>query len=120
MLPVGSLLLLALLCLRCEQPASQDGRPNVLLINVDDLGYGDVGAYGATMVKTPNMDRLAAKGIRFTDFHTASAVCSPSRYALLTGTYPARVDFYGAMFLRAPLRVDTAAMTVAKVMKNAG
>jgi arylsulfatase A-like enzyme len=110
------------LCFQCQQPSqvSQDALPNVLLINVDDLGYGDVGAYGATLVKTPNIDKLASEGVRFTDFHTASAVCSPSRYALITGTYPARVDFYGAMFLREPLRVDTAKMTIAKVMKKAG
>jgi arylsulfatase A-like enzyme len=108
--------------LQCQQPSesSEDKRPNVLLINVDDLGYGDTGAYGATMVKTPNMDRLADEGMRFIDFHSASAVCSPSRYALITGTYPAREDFYGAMFLREPLRVDTTQMTIAKVMKQAG
>ncbi len=116
------LLLLAGLCLQCSQPAtsSEEQLPNVLLINIDDLGYGDVGAYGATMVKTPNMDRLANEGTRFTDFHSASAVCSPSRYALITGTYPARVGLYGPMFLREPLRVDTAQMTIAKVMKKAG
>ena len=116
------LLLLTVLVLQCNQstPSAKDERPNVLLINVDDLGYGDLGAYGATMVKTPNIDRLANEGIRFTDFHTASAVCSPSRYALITGTYPARVGLYGAMFLREPLHVDTTKMTIAKVMKEAG
>ncbi|WP_340110703.1 sulfatase family protein [Maribellus mangrovi] len=102
-----------------EQGFAQES-PNVVLINVDDLGYGDVGCYGATMVKTPNMDKLAEQGIRFTDFHSASAVCSPSRYALITGTYPARVDLFGAMFLREPLVVDTDQMTIAKVMKEAG
>lgn len=116
------LFLLVAVCLQCKpsSTASENQKPNVLLINVDDLGYGDVGAYGAEMVKTPNMDRLAEEGTKFTDFHTASAVCSPSRYALITGTYPARDDFYGAMFLRAPLRIDTAQMTIAKVMKAAG
>lgn len=119
---IACLFLLAALCLQCQKPStiSDEEMPNVILINVDDLGYGDVGAYGATMVKTPNMDRLAREGMRFTDFHTASAVCSPSRYALLTGTYPARDNFYGAMFLRAPLRVDTTQVTIAKVMKSAG
>ncbi len=119
-LPV--LMLLAGVCLQCRQPAAtaESERPNVILINADDLGYGDVGAYGATMVRTPNMDRLAEEGMRFTDFHSASAVCSPSRYALITGTYPARVDLYGAIFLREPLKVDTAQMTIARVMKQAG
>ena len=116
------LLLAALILTQCDRPAAKSDteRPNVLLINVDDLGYGDVGAYGATMVDTPNMDRLAEEGTRFTDFHSASAVCSPSRYALLTGTYPARENFYGAMFLREPLRVDTSKVTIADVMKEAG
>jgi arylsulfatase A-like enzyme len=99
---------------------SNSEKPNVVLINADDLGYGDIGAYGATMVQTPNMDRLAEEGTRFTDFHSASAVCSPSRYALLTGTHPVREDFYGAMFLREPLRIDTSTVTIANVMKEAG
>ena len=64
--------------------------PNIVLIFADDLGYGDVGCYGATKVQTPNIDRLAAEGRRFTDGHSASAVCTPSRYALLTGEYPLR------------------------------
>lgn len=61
--------------------------PNIILILADDLGYGDVGCYGATKIKTPNIDRLAANGMRFTDAHTPSAVCSPTRYGLLTGRY---------------------------------
>ena len=65
-------------------------RPNIILIFADDLGYGDVGCYGATKLKTPNIDQLAAEGRRFTDAHTASAVCTPSRYGLLTGEYPFR------------------------------
>lgn len=95
-------------------------KPNVIIINADDLGYGDVGVYGAEKVKTPAMDKLASEGIRLTDFHTASAVCSPSRYALITGRYPARNDFYGAIFLRTPLQIDTSRTTIADVMKKAG
>lgn len=60
--------------------------PNVILVLTDDLGYSDIGCYGATNVKTPNIDRLAAGGIRFTDFHTAASICSPSRAAFLTGS----------------------------------
>ena len=77
-------LLMAGLLLATEATAS---RPNVILINADDLGYGDLGCYGATLLKTPNIDRLAREGRRFTDAHSASAVCSPSRYGLLTGRY---------------------------------
>src|SRR6056297_4365364 len=69
--------------------------PNVVLIFADDLGYGDLGCYGATKVKTPNIDRLAAEGRRFTDAHSVSAVCTPSRYALLTGEYPMRARIWG-------------------------
>src|SRR6058998_494712 len=61
--------------------------PNIVLIYADDLGYGDVGCYGATQVKTPNIDRLAREGLRFTDAHCTSATCTPSRYGLLTGEY---------------------------------
>jgi arylsulfatase A len=95
-------------------------RPNVIVINADDLGYGDLGSYGATKVKTPNIDRLAQEGRRFTDAHSASAVCSPSRYALMTGEYPSRKDYWGPAFLREPLMIDTAQMTVGRVMKDAG
>ena len=66
--------------------------PNVILIYADDLGYGDLSCQGATKVQTPNIDKLAEQGRRFTDAHSASAVCTPSRYALLTGEYPIRVD----------------------------
>src|SRR4051812_48658921 len=62
-------------------------RPGIVLIYADDLGYGDVGCYGATRVETPNVDRLAREGVRFTDAHAAAATCTPSRYALMTGEY---------------------------------
>ena len=77
-------------------------RPNVVIIFADDLGYGDVGCYGATKVKTPAIDRLAAQGRMFTDTHSASAVCTPSRYALLTGEYPLRKNLYKPVFLKTP------------------
>ena len=68
-------------------------RPNIILINCDDLGYGDLGCYGYPCNSTPNLDRLAAEGMRFTDFYMASSVCSPSRGAMLTGCYPQRIGF---------------------------
>ncbi len=66
-------------------------RPNIILINADDLGYGDLSCYGSRAIDTPNIDRLAQEGVRFTDFHTCDAVCTPSRAGLLTGRYPARM-----------------------------
>lgn len=68
-------------------------RPNIILINCDDLGYGDLGCYGSAANSTPAIDRMARDGIRFTDFYMASPVCSPSRGAMMTGCYPPRIGF---------------------------
>ena len=94
--------------------------PNIVLIFADDLGYGDLGCYGATKVKTPNIDRLAEQGRMFTDAHSASAVCTPSRYALLTGEYPVRKNLYPPVFLRTGLVINTKQQTIGTVMKDAG
>ena len=72
--------------------------PNIVLIYADDLGYGDLSCYGASKVSTPNIDRLAKEGRLFTDGHSTSAVCTPSRYALLTGEYPFRINNYSPVF----------------------
>lgn len=95
-------------------------KPNIVLINADDLGYGDVGCYGATKIRTPNIDRLAIEGRRFTDAHTASAVCSPSRYGLMTGQFPLRKNFWGPLPFTNELTIDTAQPTIASVLKSAG
>ena len=68
-------------------------RPNIILINCDDLGYGDLGCYGSERNETPVLDRMAAEGVRFTDFYMVSPVCSPSRGAMMTGCYPPRIGF---------------------------
>ena len=95
-------------------------KQNVVIIFADDLGYGDLGCYGATKVQTPNIDRLAAEGRRFTDAHSASAVCTPSRYALMTGVYPHRFGYNRPVFLKTGLIIDPERQTVADLMKLAG
>ncbi len=104
----------------CRAATSPPARPNIVLINADDLGYGDVGCFGATKVKTPNIDRLAREGRRFTDAHAASAVCSPSRYGLLTGQYPLRKNFWGPTNLYQELTIGEDQPTLASVLKSAG
>jgi arylsulfatase A len=100
--------------------AAEHPTPNIVLILADDLGYGDVGCYGATKVKTPNIDRLASEGRRFTDAHSASAVCTPSRYALLTGEYPFRKDLWGPVMNPSPLVIDSSRTTLASLLKRRG
>lgn len=99
---------------------AQNDRPNILLIYVDDLGYGDLGAYGATKIKTPNLDKLAAAGLRFTNAHSSSATCTPSRYALMTGNYPWRVKGTGVLPGDAALIIPTNQTSLASQFKAAG
>ncbi len=95
--------------------------PNVVIILADDIGYGDLGCYGATRVKTPHVDRLAAQGMRFTDAHAPSAVCTPTRYALLTGQYAWRHP-PGSRILSgvAPLSIKPGSLTVPALLKQVG
>ena len=103
-------------------------RPNVVLINCDDLGYGDLGCYGSSVHATLALDRMAAEGARFTDFLMASPVCSPSRAALLTGSYPLRVGFGGeqggglggVLFPGWPIGLHPDEITIARLLRDAG
>jgi len=94
--------------------------PNVVLIYADDLGYGDLGCYGATGWTTPNLDRLASSGVRFTDFYVAQAVCSASRTALLTGCYPNRLGILGALGPQSQNGIHDDETTIAEVLKPRG
>jgi len=94
--------------------------PNVVLILADDLGYSDVGAFGAKGFTTPNLDRVAHEGIRFTDFHVAQAVCSASRAALMTGCYASRVGIEGAMEPWYKFGIHQRELTLPKMFKQMG
>ena len=99
--------------------------PNILLINCDDLGYGDLACYGSTANDTPVLDGLAAEGVRFTDFYMASPVCSPSRAALLTGCYPPRIGFDSfdglpVLFPGQRFGLHPDEVTIADVLRGAG
>ncbi|MCR4411433.1 MAG: arylsulfatase [Thermoguttaceae bacterium] len=95
-------------------------RPNIVFILADDIGYGDFGCYGATKIKTPNIDRLAAEGRRFTDAHSPSAVCTPTRYALMTGEYAWRKPGTGILPGTAALIIEPGRLTVPALLKRAG
>jgi arylsulfatase A-like enzyme len=94
--------------------------PNIVLIYADDLGYGDIGCYGATGVRTPNIDRLATEGLRFTDAHSSSATCTPSRYSMLTGEYAWRKKGTGVLPGDAKLIIDPNRTTLASLLQKSG
>ena len=95
-------------------------KPNIVFIYADDLGYGDVGAYGSIGLKTPNMDRLVNGGMKFTSGYASSATCTPSRYALLTGTYPWRNKDAKILPGTAPLLIGKDQLTIPKMLKTRG
>ena len=94
--------------------------PNIVLIYADDLGYGDVSAYGAKALTTPNIDRLAKAGLRFTDAHSGAATCTPSRYSLLTGEYAFRKPGTGVLPGDAAMVIEPGRTTLASMLRGAG
>ena len=94
--------------------------PNVVIIFIDDMGYGDIGPFGAKGYATPNLDRMAAEGRKFTRFYVSSPVCSASRSALLSGCYNSRVGIHGALPPRSPLGLNPAETTIAELLKTKG
>jgi arylsulfatase A-like enzyme len=100
---------------------STSSKPNVVLVLADDLGWGDLGCYGASRIPTPFLDSLAAEGVRFEDAHSASAVCTPSRYSLMTGRYCWRSPLKaGVLGPHGPAIIEPTRATLASVLKNAG
>ena len=100
--------------------AVDEKMPNIVIIYADDLGYGDVSCYGATKVKTPNVDKLASQGLRFTNAHSTSATCTPSRYAMLTGEYPWRRKGTGIAKGDARMLIQPGRTTLPSILKKAG
>ena len=103
-----------------DQANAQGNLPNIVIIYIDDEGYGDVGSYGATGFRTPNLDRMASEGIRFTNFYSASSICSPARAGLLTGCYPQRVGMPRVLFPAAKIGLNKNEFTLAELVKEKG
>lgn len=103
-----------------KNAGSKEVKPNIIIVYLDDLGYGDVSAYGQSTLPTPNVDALAKGGVRFTNGYATSATCTPSRYALLTGIYPWRNENAKILPGDAPLLIDTTRVTLPKMLRMAG
>src|SRR5438874_2861271 len=117
-------LAISVLCLALGSPVfaqEQPKRPpNVVIVYVDDMGYGDLGCFGNTKIKTPHLDKMAKQGTRFTSFYVAQAVCSASRAALMTGKYSNRTGILGALGPNAKIGLDKRHSTIAEMLKTLG
>jgi arylsulfatase A-like enzyme len=111
---------IAMGCVADASAAAAERPPNVVIIFTDDQGYGDVGCFGATQFATPNLDRMAAAGMRFTSFYAAQAVCTASRAALLTGCYPNRIGLLGALNQNSQHGIHHDETTLAELLKQRG
>jgi len=100
--------------------AAEQSKPNIIVIMADDLGYGDVSSYGATALKTPNIDRLVEEGLRFTSGYCSASTCTPTRYSFLTGTYAFRRERTGIAPPNAPAIIKPGTDTIASILKRAG
>jgi len=103
-----------------QQAPAAERHPNIVVILIDDMGYADIGPFGQTAYATAQLDRMAADGRVFTDFHAATAVCSASRAALLTGCYPERVGIFGALGPHAKIGLNPAETTLAEICRQRG
>jgi arylsulfatase A-like enzyme len=106
-------------------PTPPPGPPNIVIVLADDMGYGDLGCYGAPLIRTPNLDRLAAEGVRLTDFRVPSALCTPSRGALMTGLYPPLTGLVGNLPSGSPTEgisdgIDADEITLADALRERG
>ena len=112
---------LSALCASALVRGAPPSQPNVVVILADDLGYGDLSCYGAAKIQTPNLDRLAQQGVRFTNAYTPSSVCSPTRYGLMTGRYCWRTSLQRQVLnVHAPLHIEPARLTLSSLFKKHG
>ncbi len=106
-------------CMKAGQKAGAD-KPNFVIIFADDQGYQDIGCFGSPNISTPNLDRMAAEGMKFTDFYVAASICSPSRAALMTGCYPPRVGITKVLFPSDNIGLNPDEITIADILKGRG
>ena len=120
-LGIATFLLLFVSCSQTAQKETKtDQSPNFVVVFIDDMGYGDVGCYGATGYATPNLDKMASEGMRFTNFYSAQPVCSASRAGILTGCYPNRIGISGALFPQDEVGINPNETTIAEMLKEKG
>jgi len=110
----------ALWLLACSSILGAADKPNIIVIYADDVGYGDIGCYGSEAIDTPNLNALAAKGMRFTSAYASASTCTPSRYSLLTGEYAFRNKSAKILEGNAPLIIDPEKPTLASILKERG
>ena len=117
---IAILLTSLLMLFACGHCIAAQPKPNLIFILADDLGYGDLGCYGSRLHRTPNLDRLAAEGARFTDYYVTSPVCTPTRMALLTGKHPARFRSFGVLWPPTDGGLPTGEITMAEWLRRHG
>ena len=117
---VGLTVLLMCTCFGLKAEARANDKPNFIIIFTDDQGYQDLGCFGSPKIKTPNLDKMAENGTRFTSFYSACSVCSPSRAALLTGCYPPRTGITRVLFPNAKNGLNKETITIAQLLKQKG
>jgi len=117
---IASAILLGLFVNSCKSDDSKSSQPNFVILFADDMGYGDLSVFGNPVIKTPNLDRMAAEGMKFTNFYSGSPACTASRYALLTGRYPARSGFSWVLVPNSKRGLHPQEITIAEALKEKG
>lgn len=116
---VPSFIALLSSCNKVNKPGQVE-KPNILIIYADDVGYGDLGCYGAKRIKTPNIDSIATNGVRFTNAYASSAMCTPSRFSMLTGVYAFRLPGSGIVSAEDPMCIEPGSFTLPEMLRQNG